>query len=50
MQVKVSEASGTVLDWACEECKPGSDIVKAGFLCSYHSALKAGQNLVKEFK
>lgn len=26
-------------DWACAECKPHSDMIKAGFQCGWHRAL-----------
>jgi len=30
-------------DWACKECRPNSDMLKAGFLCSYHAAIAAAE-------
>jgi len=30
-------------DWACKECRPNSDMLKAGFMCSYHVAIAAAE-------
>jgi regulator of replication initiation timing len=25
-------------DWACAECRPGSEVLRVGFKCAYHAA------------
>jgi len=42
LALEALEKHGTVpLDWACEDCRPNSDMLKAGFQCRYHAAITA---------
>ncbi len=38
------------LDYACEQCNPGAEIVRKGFVCTYHTAEKRYQEGLRKIE